>query len=62
VNLDHLQQAITPSLEKMVKHGVASVRQRVRNLRDIKDLGPIAVFRQRIEEQIERSLAQCERI
>lgn len=58
VNLDHLQQAITPSVEKMAKHGVASVRQRVRNLRDIKDLGPIAVFRQRIEEQIERCLAQ----
>ena len=58
VNLDHLQQAITPSSEKMAKHGVASVRQRVRNLRDIKDLGPIAVFRQRMEEQIERCLAQ----
>lgn len=58
VNLDHLQQAITPSVEKMAKHGVASVRQRVRNLREIKDLGPIAVFRKQMEVLIERALAQ----
>ena len=35
VNFEILQQAITPSREKLAKHGVASVRQRVMNLRDI---------------------------
>ena len=32
VDLDMLQQAITPSKEKLAKHGVKSVRQRVANL------------------------------
>lgn len=32
VNFDMLQQAITPSVEKLTKHGVQSVRQRVMNL------------------------------
>lgn len=35
VNFEMLQQAITPSKEKLAKHGVESVRQRVMNLRDI---------------------------
>ena len=35
VNLDALQHAITPTKEKMNKHGVASVRQRVVNLKEI---------------------------
>lgn len=35
VNFDALQQAITPSKEKLAKHGVESVRQRVMNLKDI---------------------------
>ena len=35
VDFDMLQQAITPSQEKLSKHGVESVRQRVRNLTDI---------------------------
>ena len=36
-NVDYsvLQQAITPSVEKLAKHGVESVRQRVINIRDI---------------------------
>ena len=32
VDFNRLQQAITPSMEKMAKHGVRSVRQRVENL------------------------------
>ncbi len=35
VNVEMLQQAITPSQEKLAKHGVQSVRQRVKNLKDI---------------------------
>lgn len=39
VDFAALQQAITPSREKLSKHGVQSVRQRVANLKDIvKDL------------------------
>ena len=52
VNLDALQQAITPSEAKLQKHAVASVRQRVRNLRDIRDLGGIENFRRQMEEQL----------
>ena len=53
VNLDRLQRAITPSPAKLSKHGVASVRQRVCNLRDSKDLGEIQVFRKRLENHID---------
>lgn len=35
VDFDILQQAITPSAEKLSKHGVQSVRQRVVNLTDL---------------------------
>ncbi len=35
VNFSMLQQAITPSREKLAKHGVQSVRQRVVNLMDL---------------------------
>ena len=35
VNVEALQQAITPTREKLNKHGVASVRQRVANLKEI---------------------------
>lgn len=35
VNLDALTKAITPAKEKLNKHGVASVRQRVANLKEI---------------------------
>ena len=35
VNLDALQQAITPTTDKLAKHGVASVRQRVVNLKEL---------------------------
>lgn len=52
VNLDALQQAITPTAEKLAKHAVQSVRQRVINLREIKDLGSTENFRKLVETQI----------
>ena len=52
VNLDDLEQAITPTEAKLAKHAVASVRQRVRNLREIHDLGDIETFRALLEKAI----------
>lgn len=52
VDVDALQQAITPSAAKLQKHAVRSVRQRVRNLREIQDLGDIETFRALLEKQI----------
>ena len=52
VNLEDLQCAITPSETKLAKHGVASVRQRVCNLRDIQNLGSIDTFRALLEKAI----------
>ena len=52
VNLEDLERAITPTEAKLAKHAVASVRQRVRNLRDIHDLGDIETFRATLEEAI----------
>lgn len=37
VNLDALQHAITPTAAKLAKHGVASVRQRVANIKELTD-------------------------
>ena len=54
VDMEALEQAITPSAEKLEKHAVASVRQRVRNLREIKDLGTMTEFRERIEKEMGR--------
>ena len=50
VNIDALEKAITPSAAKLEKHAVSSVRQRVRNLRDIKDIGDIQAFREALEK------------
>ena len=53
VDFDVLQQAITPSQEKLAKHGVQSVRQRVMNLKNIAngvDLSSIHVLAQKIED------------
>lgn len=52
VNLEALQQAITPTPEKLNKHGVASVRQRVVNLREIHDFGDIQAFRAELEKTL----------
>lgn len=37
VNLEALTKAITPTTDKLAKHGVASVRQRVANLKELTD-------------------------
>ena len=52
VNLTDLEAAITPSEAKLAKHAVASVRQRVRNLREIQDLGDMSLFREALEKAI----------
>ena len=52
VNLTDLEAAITPSEAKLAKHAVASVRQRVRNLREIQDLGDMLLFREALEKAI----------
>ena len=55
VNLDALQQAITPTQEKLAKHGVASVRQRVANIKELTNaFGNIEELRAYIEEQGKR--------
>ena len=54
VDMEALERAITPSAEKLEKHAVASVRQRVRNLREIKHLGTMTEFRERIEKEMGR--------
>ena len=52
VNLDALQQAITPTSDKLAKHGVASVRQRVANIKELTDaFSDIEDLRAYIEEQ-----------
>jgi len=52
VNLEDLENAITPTQAKLAKHAVASVRQRVRNLGEIRDLGDIQTFREQLEKEI----------
>lgn len=53
VNLAALQQAITPSKEKLKKHAVQSVRQRIVNLKQIKDFGSSSEFRKQLEKLIQ---------
>ena len=52
VNMEALEKAITPTAAKLAKHSVASVRQRVRNLGEINDLGDIAAFRGLLENEL----------
>jgi lipoic acid synthetase/lipoate-protein ligase A len=50
VDLEAMRHAITPTEQKLQKHGVASVRQRVQNLRSLTDAFPdIQALRQAIE-------------
>lgn len=50
VDLEAMRRAITPTEQKLQKHGVASVRQRVQNLRSLTDAFPdIQTLRQVIE-------------
>ena len=53
VNLEALQHAITPSAEKLNKHAVQSVRQRVKNLKEIRNLGTTQAFRDKLEKQLD---------
>ncbi len=48
-DLDALEMAIRPPVEKLERHGVASVRQRVRNLGEMMDMGIEEVERRLVE-------------
>ena len=51
VNLEALTKAITPTADKLAKHGVASVRQRVANIKELTDaFADIHALRAYIEE------------
>jgi len=52
VDFEVLQRALTPSKEKLEKHAVASVRQRVMNLKAIKNMGSTAQFRETLQQTI----------
>ena len=53
VNLEALTQAITPTRDKLCKHGVASVRQRVANLKELTDVFiDIANLRSYLEREL----------
>lgn len=52
VDFDALHQAITPSPAKLAKHAVQSVRQRVANLKQIKNIGSTEDFRRALEKMI----------
>lgn len=58
VDLDMLARALTPSVDKLAKHAVASVRQRVHNLREWQDWGPMPDFRQQISKKITKNLQE----
>ena len=52
VDFDALNQAITPSPAKLAKHAVQSVRQRVANLKQIKNIGSTEDFRRALEKML----------
>lgn len=49
VDFGEMERAITPSAEKLGKHGVASVHQRVMNLREVLPIGVEALKRRLVE-------------
>ena len=53
VNMEALTKAITPTEDKLAKHGVASIRQRVANIRELTD---VFVDIQELREYIEKSI------
>ena len=53
-DLNALEAALIPPREKLVRHAVQSVRQRVRNLREIRDIGDMDAFRNRLEKAIKQ--------
>jgi len=52
VDFDVLQRVLTPSEQKLQKHAVKSVRQRVINLKDIQQMGTTEQFRQTLQQTI----------
>lgn len=52
VDFDALQQAITPSHDKLAKHGVQSVRQRVTNLRPMTSLRNVDELSERLAQAL----------
>lgn len=52
VDFDVLQHALTPSQEKLQKHAVQSVRQRVMNLKTMQNMGTTEQFRQTLQQYI----------
>ena len=51
-NLEALTEAIRPPVEKLQRHGVESVRQRVGNLEEYKDVHPVLESVETLEEHI----------
>jgi lipoate-protein ligase A len=51
--MEALTKAITPTEDKLAKHGVASIRQRVANIRELTD---VFVDIQELREYIEKSI------
>ena len=49
-DLDALEEAIRPPVEKLERHGVASVRQRVRNLKEYLALLPVEALERHLVE------------
>ncbi|MCQ2348010.1 MAG: lipoate--protein ligase family protein [Paludibacteraceae bacterium] len=52
VDFEVLQKVLTPSKEKLQKHAVQSVRQRVMNLKTMQDMGSTEQFRQTLQQTI----------
>ena len=51
-DLDALTEAIRPPVEKLQRHGVESVRQRVVNLSDYKDVSPVLASAESLENHL----------